>query len=128
MGIKTLLTANISDNDMEVSEESFIVIYCTCPDSGTAEILARKLLEEKLIACANLLQGLESQYWWEGKILKDKEFLLILKTRKPLFKAVEALIQKNHPYQVPEIIALPILEGSASYLSWIHSSVKASHV
>ena len=113
---------------MPLSEESFIVIYCTCPDSGTADALAKKLLEEKQIACANLLPGLESRYWWEGKIQEDKEVLLILKTAHSLFKAVETLILKNHPYQVPEIIALPILQGNTSYLSWIQDSVKVSHV
>ena len=109
---------------MSVKEESFIVIYNTCPDSVTAESLAAKLLEEKRIACANILPGLKSRYWWEGKIQNDNEVLLVLKTKQTLFKAVEEIIKKNHPYQVPEIIALPILQGNASYLSWIHDSVR----
>lgn len=128
MQTKTLLTVNTSGSPMSGSEESFIIIYCTCPDSNAAEILAKKLLEEKLIACANLLSGLESHYWWEGKIQKDREVLLILKTRQSLFKAIEIMIQQNHPYQVPEIIALPILQGNVSYLSWIQDSVKGAHV
>ena len=128
MRIKTPQTANTSVNPMSLSEESFIAVLCTCPDSGTAETLAETLLQEKVIACANLIPALESLYWWEGKIQKDREILLILKTARKFFNRVEMLIKKKHPYQVPEIIALPILEGSAPYLSWISDSLGDSHV
>ena len=113
---------------MPFSRESFIVIYCTFPDSGTAEKVASILLNQKQIACANMIPGLESHYWWEGKIQKDREVLLMLKTQNKCFQEVEAVIKKNHPYQVPEIIALPVLQGNAPYLSWIQECVKDSHV
>ncbi len=113
---------------MSIPHESLIVIYTTCPDSATAESITSKLLQAKQVACVNLLPGIKSQYWWEGKIQKDKEVLVILKTRQSLFKAVEETIKNNHPYQIPEIIALPILQGNASYVSWIHDSVRPPRV
>jgi periplasmic divalent cation tolerance protein len=72
-----------------------------------------------LVACANIIFGVESRFWWKGRINKAKETLLILKTRRENFKRVEKEIKRIHSYEVPEIIALPIVAGSKSYLEWL---------
>lgn len=97
------------------------VIFITIPPDHASE-LAKKIVETNLAACVNVLPTVESHYKWEGKINCDKESLLIVKTTE---KQVEPLIQfvkENHPYDVPEIIALPITEGLPAYLDWIKES------
>jgi len=100
----------------------YIVILVTAKDKKEAEKIAQGLLVAKLIACANIIEGVQSLFWWQGKIDSSKEVLLILKTKKILFKKVMAKVKSLHSYQTPEIIALPIVAGSEDYLSWIHSS------
>jgi len=75
------------------------------------------------VACANIVPGLESHYWWEGKIDHAREWLLVMKTRRNRFRAVERAVKQLHGYQVPEIIALPLVAGQADYLRWIDSSL-----
>jgi periplasmic divalent cation tolerance protein len=101
--------------------EEYIVVFCTVPDEKTGQDLAAKLVEERLAACVNLNGGITSFYWWQDKIEKDSENLLIIKTRRELFPELEAKIRSLHPYQVPEIIALPILQGHPPYLDWIRA-------
>jgi periplasmic divalent cation tolerance protein len=84
-----------------------------------ARRLAGLLLSKKVAACIQLIPGLESHYRWKEKKEAAKEVLLIIKTRAPLYKKVEALILKHHPYEVPEIICLPITKGNLAYLKWI---------
>ena len=86
--------------------------------------IAKNLLKEGLIACANIVPGVESHYWWQGKLTKSREFLLILKARKSAFSKIEKAIRKAHSYDVPEIIALPITEGSKPYLKWLAESTR----
>ena len=100
-----------------------IVMRVTAKDKKEAQKIARGLLEEKLIACANIIDGLQSLFWWQGKIDSSKEALLIIKTKKSLFKKVEARVKSLHSYQTPEIIALPIASGSKDYMDWISLSV-----
>jgi len=99
--------------------EEYIVVFCTVPDEKTGQDLAEKLVKDRLAACVNLNGGITSFYWWQDKIEKDSENLLIIKTRRELFPELEAKIKSLHPYQVPEIIALPILQGHPPYLDWI---------
>jgi periplasmic divalent cation tolerance protein len=99
--------------------EEHIVVLCTIPDEKTGLDMAEKLVAEKLAACVNLSGGLTSVYRWQEKIEKETESLLIIKTRRILFSALEERIISLHPYQVPEIIALPILKGHPPYLDWI---------
>ncbi len=101
-----------------------VVIFCTAPDAKTAERLAHSLVEEKLAACCNIVPGLTSIYLWEGKVQKDAEVLLIIKSDARLFKALEQKIKDLHPYEVPEIIALPIKQGSQDYLKWIQEVIR----
>ena len=99
------------------------VILVTIKDESEAEALSRQLLQEHLVACVNIVKGIKSLFWWEGKIDTAQEVLLIVKSRQDLFEAVVGCVKKNHSYQVPEIIALPITEGNADYLQWIDKSL-----
>ncbi len=95
-----------------------IVVFCTSPKNKTEEIAA-KLLEEKLVACVNIIDGIKSMYWWEDKVQKDEESLMIIKARKELIEPLTSKIKELHPYDLPEIIALDIIGGSSEYLNWI---------
>ena len=97
------------------------LILCTCPDAETADQLAEMLIAERLAACVNILPGLKSVYEWQGAVEMAQEHLLLIKTHQQKYAALEAAIKKLHPYQVPEIIALTIDNGSVDYLKWINS-------
>lgn len=96
-----------------------IIILCTVPNQEVAENIANMLVEHKIAACINIVPNLISIYIWKGEICRDQELLCIIKTRAELFEKVERTIKDIHPYEVPEIIALPIIKGHAPYLSWI---------
>ena len=102
----------------------YIVIFITCPGAKDSRRIADKLLKAKLVACVNTVPKITSRYWWKGKIEKAEECLLIAKTEKRLFKAVEKKVKSIHSYTVPEIIAVPIEAGNPDYLKWISESVK----
>ncbi len=97
----------------------FIVILVTVPSNEVGRQIAAALLEGRLAACVNITAPLRSLYTWEGTIHDDEELLLIVKTRAELFERAAAAVRAAHPYQVPEIIALPIAAGSETYLKWI---------
>jgi periplasmic divalent cation tolerance protein len=101
-----------------------IVIFVTVGNSKDAGSLAKSLVEKRLAACVNLLPGVASWYWWEGKVTEDQEVLLMMKTSRDKFAAVEKEVLRLHSYAVPEVIALQIVEGSRNYLNWIEESVK----
>ncbi len=99
------------------------VVLSTCPvDQATR--LARALLEERLVACVNVVPRVESHYWWEGKISTDAEALLVMKTRPESVEPLVTRLRALHPYEVPEIIALDIVAGNAAYLEWIERETK----
>lgn len=95
------------------------VVLVTTGSEVEAETIATALLEERLAACVNILSPVRSLYRWQGKIADDREWLLVIKTRAERFAAVEARVRALHSYEVPEIISLPLLAGSADYLDWI---------
>lgn len=101
-----------------------IVVLVTASSKEEANKIAQGLLEEKLAACVNILEGLESRFWWQGKIDSAKEALLIIKTRKALFNKLAKKVKSLHSYTVPEIIAFPIISGSKAYLDWINDCTK----
>lgn len=103
---------------------NYIVIYITTSSVNEAKKIGRALVEEKLAACSNIISPIRSIYRWQGKICDDKEALMILKTKKKLFKQIVATVEELHSYDVPEIIALPIIEGSDKYLSWLKEETK----
>ena len=99
-----------------------IVVLVTAPNVEDAARIARVLVEERLCACANLVGPIRSIYRYEGAVHDDGEALLVLKTRAGLFSRVAARVRELHSYDVPEVIALPIVEGSEAYLRWIDQS------
>lgn len=103
-----------------------LIILCTCPDRTTAERIAETVVSERLAACVNIAPGLTSIYRWEGQVQREAELLLLIKTRQAVYPQLEARIRELHPYQVPELIALPIQTGSAAYLNWITDNTGAS--
>lgn len=101
-------------------ENEYIIVLITTPNQETSEMIANTLLEKKLAACVNLVGSIFSFYTWEGDIKRDEEMLLMVKSRAELFEnELIPAVQAVHPYEIPEIIALPILMGSANYLAWI---------
>ncbi len=95
------------------------VVLVTTGSEAEAETIATALLEERLAACVNILSPVRSLYRWQGKIADDREWLLVIKTRAERFAAVESRVRSLHSYEVPEVISLPLLAGSADYLDWI---------
>jgi len=100
------------------------VILVTCPSQEVGERIGNALVQERLAACVNVIPGLTSIYRWEGKICRDAETLLLIKTRRMRLPALIRRVKGLHPYSVPEVIALPLVGGSASYLSWVRDSTK----
>ena len=96
-----------------------IVVLITCGSEEEAAKIANSLVEERLAACVNIISPVRSIYRWEGKIWDEKEWLLMIKTQKKRFEDLEKKVKSLHSYSVPEIVALPIVEGSASYLKWL---------
>src|ERR1051326_7739215 len=102
-----------------------IVILSTCANAEEAERIARALLDARLAACVNVLPGARSFYRWKGQVEDAAECLLVIKSSRRLFAAVRAAIEKTHSYEVPEIVALPIVDGAPNYLNWIEESLRA---
>ncbi|MHB8137749.1 MAG: divalent-cation tolerance protein CutA [Smithellaceae bacterium] len=102
---------------------SFIQVMTTTETKEQAQIIARYLIEEKLSACVQIAGAIESTYRWKGKVECSQEYLCLIKTREDLFPDVEAAIKKLHSYETPEIIAVPINQGSAEYLKWLDEAL-----
>ena len=96
-----------------------IIVLITCPNEEISDQIASSLLDQKLAACVNMTTPVSSLYTWEGEINRDEEMLLIVKSRADLFEDLIPAVKAVHPYDVPEIIALPIIMGSEDYLGWI---------
>ena len=101
-----------------------IVVFVTCGSEEEALKIAHALVEGHLAACASLVAPLRSIYRWEGKVWDEKEWLLIIKTEKHRFEALEKRVKSLHSYSVPEIVSLPIMEGSPSYLNWLEEMTR----
>ncbi len=100
-----------------------IVVLTTCDSEKQAEKLAHHMVEQKLAACVNILPKARSIYRWEGKIEDSGEWLLLIKSRRDLFAALRAEIQKMHTYEVPEVMVLPVVDGAEAYLNWLNSQL-----
>ena len=103
--------------------ETFIQVMTTTKTKEQAEAIARHLVEEKLAACVQITDAIESTYFWKGKIEVSREYQCLIKTREDLFPQVEAAIKKLHSYEIPEIIAISIVKGSKEYLKWLNESL-----
>ncbi len=107
-------------------DAAVVAVVTTAPDVPMSESLATQLVEERLAACANVLPGVTSIYRWEGVLQKDSEVLLVLKTTEEAVSALTARILDLHPYDTPEVLALPVTDGSPAYLSWVREEVDVS--
>jgi periplasmic divalent cation tolerance protein len=104
------------------------VIFVTVPDLDTGMVLARRLVQEGLVACGNVIPGLTSVYRWNGEIQEDPEALLVLKTTAEAIERLERRVDELHPYDVPEFLVLPVSGGSDRYLRWVVGEVGDSEV
>jgi periplasmic divalent cation tolerance protein len=102
-----------------------IVVLSTCGSAEEAERLARRLVEERLAACVNVISGARSFYRWKGAIERADEFLLVIKTSQGLFERLRAVLEAEHSYELPEVLALPVAEGSPAYLNWLEGELIA---
>ena len=96
-----------------------IVVLTTCDSAEEAERLARHLVEHRVAACVNIIAGARSVYRWKDKIEDAAEFLLVIKSRRDAFARLRAAIAQLHSYEIPEVIALPVVDGSEAYLNWL---------
>ena len=108
---------------MEKVSGGWIVVFITVSSFEEGEKIAKALVNEKLAACINIIDGLKSIYWWKGKVEESSEALLIIKTRIDLFNELVDRVKELHSYTVPEIIAVPIIMGYKGYMDWLNSSV-----
>jgi periplasmic divalent cation tolerance protein len=108
-----------------MSEEGKVVVaFSTCPTAEAAQNLAKALVDERLAACVNVIPGLVSTYRWQSKVEVETEALLIIKTTEPGFSALKSRLIELHPYELPEVIAIPVCAGAENYLDWVRDSVK----
>lgn len=96
-----------------------ILVLSTCPTEQEARKIAKALVDVRLAACVNILPGVASLFHWQGAVDESSEWLLLIKTRRGLFEKLSSELRRIHSYTVPEVIAIPVVEGSADYLDWI---------
>jgi periplasmic divalent cation tolerance protein len=101
-----------------------IVVFSTCGSAEEAERLARQLLEARLAACVNVIMQIRSFYWWKGKIEDSGEWLLVIKTSRDLFEPLRTVLESAHTYELPEVLALPIIAASPDYLLWLEGELR----
>lgn len=106
-----------------MSDCEAVVILCTAPDEATAQELAARVLGEKLAACATLLPGATSLYYWEGKLEQEYEVQMLFKSDRRHQDALLSALKQHHPYQTPELLVLPVMAGDKDYLLWINASL-----
>jgi periplasmic divalent cation tolerance protein len=103
-----------------------IVVFSTCSNPEDAARIARKLIDERLAACVNVSPGMRSYYRWKGAIEESEECLLIIKTSRDLFDRLRLELEKAHTYEVPEVVAVPVVDGAPNYLNWMEAELKTS--
>jgi len=107
------------------SNTSVVLALVTAPDRKAARLLATLILQARAAACVNLVPGIESHYWWQGKLDQAREVLLLIKTTRALAPEVERIVHTHHPYETPEFLVQSVTGGSAGYLTWVRDSVVA---
>lgn len=107
--------------------KDYIVVFITASSPGEGREIARALVEQRLCACVNVIDAVRSLYWWEGEVQDEGEVLLVCKSERARFPGIEQLVRKLHSYKVPEVIALPIIEGYGGYLDWISAELSSNH-
>lgn len=106
-----------------MKNEDVLVVLCTFPDEGQARQIGAVLVERQVAACVNVVPGLRSIYRWQGEVHEDAEVLAVIKTTRETYPRLEAAVLELHPYDTPEVLALPVAAGSAAYLKWVGESV-----
>ena len=106
-----------------MADASKIVVLITTSSVGEAHNVAKLLLDQRVVACVNIVPKVDSLFWWEGNLDSTQESLLIAKTKASLLTEIIELVKSIHSYEVPEVIALPVIGGSADYLNWIDSEL-----
>jgi periplasmic divalent cation tolerance protein len=101
-----------------------IVVLSTCANEADAVRLGRTLIEARLAACVSVVPGLRSYYHWQGSLETSDEVLLLIKTSRELFSELKLELERIHPYEVPEILALPVVEGAENYLNWLDANLR----
>ncbi|MEN9830368.1 MAG: divalent cation tolerance protein [Pseudomonadota bacterium] len=104
--------------------DRLLIAICSAPNEETAKVLSKSILEARLAACVSRMPGVQSQYWWKGALENAEETLLMIKTTTVKVEALKAHIQKNHPYETPELIFVPIEAALDSYALWIHHETR----
>ena len=104
--------------------EEFTVLFITTSNREEADKIANVLLNQRKVACVNIVPAVNSFFWWQGKLNSAQESLLLVKTKASLLPEIISLVKEVHSYEVPEIIALPIIGGNQDYLEWIGKEVK----
>ncbi|MCH9696942.1 MAG: divalent-cation tolerance protein CutA [Gammaproteobacteria bacterium] len=107
-----------------MTESNHLLVICTCPSHEEAKKLSRLIISGHLAACVNLIHGVTSIYSWNETIAEDNEIILLIKTTRDSYSALEQAILNHHPYELPEIIAVDINDGNSNYLKWISECVK----
>jgi len=110
------------------TDPGYCIVMTTCPDQTCAEVIAVGLVEAGLAACVNVLPDVRSVYRWQGRIEKSTETVLLIKTRRDHYTAVERAIVSRHPYELPEVVAMPVVAGLPAYLAWIDAALESSKV
>jgi periplasmic divalent cation tolerance protein len=108
--------------------DAVLLCYCSCPDADSALAMAEALVGERLAACVNRLPGVVSTYRWQGAVTSDTETLLLIKTTAGRFEALKARLLQLHPYELPELLAVPVERGHPAYLDWVRDSVSRDSV
>ena len=104
-------------------EKQYVVVLCTCPDDVVGAQVAQAVVADGLAACVNRLPGVVSTFRWEGRVQEEREVLLVIKTARERLESLTARIQALHPYELPEVVAVPVTGGLEKYLAWLGESV-----
>ncbi|MDB9454321.1 MAG: divalent-cation tolerance protein CutA [Dolichospermum sp.] len=106
----------------------FIFVYITCKDRVEALNIGKAVVEARLAACANIIDGMDSIYWWNDELQVEKEAILIMKSRGDLLEELTETVKSKHSYEVPCVVALPIKQGNQDYLNWLIAETKAKQI
>lgn len=106
--------------------DQYQLVLCTCPDRDSAHLIAEQLVDQRLAACVNILPGVTSVYRWMGNIEESQEHLLVIKTVSDVLENLVTRINELHPYELPEVIGVPIESGSLDYLNWISENTNSN--
>ncbi len=102
--------------------DTILLCYCSCPEAASAQAIAEALVGERLAACVNRLPGVRSTYRWQGEVTTDTEELLLIKTTAGRFEMLKARLLQLHPYELPELVAVPVVRGHDAYLDWVRAN------